>query len=144
MLPMSSLGMPGAVPGMQVAAQPQQAGGLVSFASTGIPGLNGGYAYPPGSEMASFLDNLNGTVASASHAPDGSSIIAWANGLAQQAAIRQQQQAQLQAQQAQAAAAQAASAGDSLMQMLQDLLNMLMSKVAAKNGTAQNAPQQPA
>lgn len=36
------------------------------FTYTGIAGLDGGYAYAPGSGMCQFLDNLNGTMANAS------------------------------------------------------------------------------
>lgn len=137
MLPMSSLSPAmSAIPGGAQMAAPQPAGGMVSFASTGIPGLTGGYAYPPGSEMSNFLDGLNGTVAAATRGPDGSSVIAWAQALAQQAALRQQQAAQAAAQRAQeAAAAQAQAAtsgGTDLIQMLQTLLSMLTSQLAAK------------
>jgi hypothetical protein len=107
MLPMSSLPnatMPG-FPGMPQALPPQ-ANMMHSFAGSGIPNFNGGFAYPPGSEMAQFLDHLNGTVASATRGPDGGSVLNWATGLAQQAAMRQQAALQ----QAQAAAAQAAEA----------------------------------
>jgi hypothetical protein len=133
---MSSLSGLSSIPPTLQAAPTQQPGSLVSFGSMGVPGLNGGYAYPPGSEMASFMDSINSTVAAATVAPDGSSdILTWANGLAQQAALRQQQQAQ----QAQALAAQSAAAGgdsgNNMMQMLQSLLSMLISQLSSQNGT---------
>ena len=60
-----------------------------NFTTTGIPSLSGsGYAYPPGSEMNRFLDGLNQTTAAASTGPNGQSVIAWAQGLADQAAQR--------------------------------------------------------
>jgi hypothetical protein len=39
------------------------------FTYTGIPGLSGGYAYPPGSYMTRFMDQLNNTLANASMMP---------------------------------------------------------------------------
>jgi hypothetical protein len=64
-----------------------KAGPMMShFASTGVPGLTGGFAYPPGSDMASFMDNINNTVTAATRGPNGGSVVDWANGLAAQAA----------------------------------------------------------
>lgn len=37
-----------------------------NYSTFGVPGLTGGYAYPPGSEMAKFMDGINNTVAAAS------------------------------------------------------------------------------
>ena len=78
-----------------------------NYAQTGIASISGsGYAYPPGSTMASFMDNINNTVASCSAGPNGGSIIDWANGLVQQAKLRQQMQAAAQQQALEAQAAQ--------------------------------------
>jgi len=56
--------------------------------------------------MTSFMDNINNTVAAACAGPSGGSIIDWANGLVQQAQLRQQMQAAAQQQALQAEAAQ--------------------------------------
>lgn len=59
-----------------------------SYSQTGIPGLNGGYAYAPGSPMTQFMDNLNTTTKSAT-----GDVLTWANGLLYQAQQRKQAQA---------------------------------------------------
>jgi hypothetical protein len=41
------------------------------FSYTGVPSLTGGYAYPPGSPMTLFMDQLNASVANASSAASG-------------------------------------------------------------------------
>lgn len=112
------------------------------FSASGIGNLGGGgYAYTPGSEMTRFMDDLNGRVSAATKAPDGvSSVIDWANGLAQQAALRKQQQALMAQQmgglQALMGASGGASAGgaNSPQQLLQMLLSMLMSKLQPSQG----------
>lgn|GEM_PF-4904571 len=78
-----------------------------NYAKTGVTSITGnGYAYPPSSSMTSFMDNINNTVAAACAGPSGGSIIDWANGLVQQAQLRQQMQAAAQQQALQAEAAQ--------------------------------------
>ncbi len=103
------------------------------YSSTGIPSLDGqSYAYPPGSPMTSFMDDLNSRVGLATKSPDGSSdVMTWANGLVMQAQLRKQQQQALMAQQLQAGATGSASASgaSSIGQMLQMLMSMLMSQL---------------
>jgi hypothetical protein len=43
------------------------------YSYTGIQGLDGGYAYPPGSYMTQFMDQINNTMANASMMPSTSS-----------------------------------------------------------------------
>ena len=74
---MSSMGMGGS---------PVQA--VTHYSLTGIPGMAGGYAYPPGSEMTRFMDSINAVVSQASAGPYGGSIVDWAQGLATQAALK--------------------------------------------------------
>ncbi|MCE3235852.1 MAG: hypothetical protein K0Q50_2032 [Vampirovibrio sp.] len=118
--------------GMMPATPMQQ---FSQFAATGIGTLDGtGYAYTPGSEMTKFMDDINNKVALATRAPDGvSSVVDWANGLAQQAALRKQQQQALMAQQMGAMQSfmggSSAGGATSAQQMMQMLLSMLMSKL---------------
>lgn len=65
-----------------------------NYTSTGIAGLTGGYAYPPGSTMTQFLDSVNNTAAAAMVGPNGQDVVSWANGLAQQQQARKMAQAQ--------------------------------------------------
>lgn len=57
-------------------------GGFSQFNNTGVPGMMGGDAYPPGSSMTGFMDDLNNQVASATRGPNGESVLDWANNLA--------------------------------------------------------------
>lgn len=85
-----------------------------NYSATGIPGLNGGYAYAPGTSMAQFMDGVNATTSMATQMPGGQSIIGWATGLAQQQQARnaaQAYQASQQAAQAQMAMANAFGGG---------------------------------
>jgi len=61
---------------------------VTHYSITGIPGMGGGYAYPPGSEMTRFMDSINAVVSQASAGPYGGSIVDWAQGLATQAALK--------------------------------------------------------
>jgi hypothetical protein len=61
---------------------------VTHYSLTGIPGMAGGYAYPPGSEMTRFMDSINSVVSQASAGPYGGSIVDWAQGLATQAALK--------------------------------------------------------
>lgn len=55
---------------------------LSNYTQTGIAGVDGGYAYPPGSSMVQFRDNINNTAAAACMSPDGTqSVMDWANNL---------------------------------------------------------------
>lgn len=138
MLPtMSNMGLQSAM-GMQTANfMPAPALGVTSptqFSATGIPTLDGqSYAYPPGSPMTSFMDDINNRVSLATRSPDGvTDITTWANGLVLQAQQRKQQQQALLAQQMGlqgAAGSGAASGAGGMGQMLQMLLSMLMSQV---------------
>ncbi|WP_373531811.1 hypothetical protein [Vampirovibrio sp.] len=92
-----------------------------SFNANGIPGLTGGYAYPPGSSMTQFMDNINGITASATRGADGQDVISWANGLAQQAAQRKQQGAAV----GQQNPAVGGAAGNPMEQILQMLMMLL-------------------
>lgn len=138
MLPtMSNLGLQSAA-GMQASNfVPAPALGVTNptqFSATGIPALDGqSYAYPPGSPMTSFMDDINNRVSLATRSPDGTTdITTWANGLALQAQQRKQQQQALLAQQMGlqgAAGSGAASGAGGMGQMLQMLLSMLMSQI---------------
>lgn len=128
-----STGLQGYQPTMGAATLPAS-----QFAATGIPSLDGSaYAYAPGSEMTSFLDNLNNSVGAATKGPDGvTSVMDWANGLAQQAALRKQQQALI-AQQMQAltgATGGSATGGASNpLQMLQMMFSMLLTQMQGQS-----------
>lgn len=76
---MPPMGMPGMGQGMgQGMMPPGGMGGQMmpgmsmgysqrtQYTMTGITGLNGGFAYEPGSGMCQFMDNLNNTMANAS------------------------------------------------------------------------------
>lgn len=97
------------------------------FNATGIPGLTGGYAYPPGSSMTQFMDNVNGLAGRATRMDNGQDVVSWANGLAQQAQLRKQ--AELQQQQSMAGAAGGGS--DAITQLFQ-MLMMMMSSIGQK------------
>jgi hypothetical protein len=109
-----------------------------SFASTGIPDLTGtGYAYPPGSEMTSFMDSINNEMAAAMVAPDGSTdIMTWANGLAQQAALEQQQAAAQTSTTSTTGTTDSTSSMSSMLQMLQSMLSELISQYAGQSSTS--------
>lgn len=57
-------------------------GGFSQFSNTGVPGMMGGYAYPPGSEMTRFMDSMNNHVAAVTKGPNGESVVDWAKNLA--------------------------------------------------------------
>jgi len=104
-----------------------------SFTQSGIPNATGtGYAYPPGSDMVSFMDNLNNTVAAAGSGPTGGSVMDWANGLLMQSKQRQamQQQAALMGAGGLGAGGMGGGMGggvSGLMQMYQMLMSMMSS-----------------
>jgi hypothetical protein len=53
------------------------------YTQTGMSDMNGGYAYPPGSEMCVFVDGINSQVAKVCRSPDGHGSVAdWAKRLA--------------------------------------------------------------
>lgn len=96
-----------------------------NFTQTGIVNAAGnGYAYPPGSDMAQFMDGINNTVAQACLAPNGQDVTTWANELAQQA--QQEQAAQQQQLASMGGSTGSTSSSNPLAQMMQ-LYEMLMS-----------------
>lgn len=108
-----------------------------NFYQTGIASLTGGYAYPPGSDMVKFMDDINNTVAAASSGPSGGSIVDWANGLAAQAQQRQALAAQQAAASASSMMGGAGGTGgglSGLMQMYQMLMSM-MGSLQGQSGT---------
>ena len=102
---------------------------LTSYTQTGIQSANGsGYAYPPGSDMCQFMDNINNTTAQACLSPDGTeSVMTWANNLAQQAAATS----------ASAGTSTGATpSGSSMTQMLSTLMTMLESMMGGSTGAS--------
>lgn len=99
---------------------------ISSFSTTGVPGLAGGYAYPPGSDMTKFMDNINQTVAAADQGPGGVSVVDWANGLAAQAAQRKAAAAANPL-----AALTSATGGTAGASSLPQMFQMLMSLIAS-------------
>lgn len=95
------------------------------YSSTGVPGLNGGYAYPPGSPMTQFMDNLNTTTKAAT-----GDVMTWANGLLYQAQQRKQAQAMAMMT---ATPTTASGSSDKIAQIMQLMLTMLAA-LAEKKG----------
>jgi hypothetical protein len=82
MNPMSMMSPMGGITGMGGSTMGYQA----NYTLNGVPGIGGGYAYPPGSDMCKFMDGINQTVNNACASPTGQgSVMDWANGLAMQA-----------------------------------------------------------
>jgi hypothetical protein len=112
-----------------------QPASISNFASTGVPGMTGGFAYPPGSSMTTFMDTINNTVSAATRGPNGVSVVGWANGLAAQAAQRKAQAAATAAAtvgSATGTAAAGSSGAPNISQIFQMLLTMLASMKGAK------------
>lgn len=95
-------------------------GGFSQFSATGVPGMNGGYAYPPGSAMTQFMDSINNTVAIATAGPGGGSIVDWARSLA----AGQNQSAGV--------GPQSAASGGGMGGLLTQIVTMLMQIISAK------------
>lgn len=76
------------MPGMPTGGRSQMYS-TPGFTQTGVPGLGGGYAFPPGSQMCIFMDGLNQTVRAANVSPTGQGdVISWAQGLAAKSKAR--------------------------------------------------------
>ena len=109
----------------------QPAGGS-QFSKTGVPGLNGGPSYPPGSDMTKFMDGLNNEVSSVTKGPNGESVVDWAKNLAAHSKGQVNPQS---------AAANSPSGGQLLSLMLADLMQQAMLKLKGKGGNADNQGQ---
>lgn len=99
---------------------------FTNYTQTGIPGVSGGYAYPPGSPMSQFMDGVNNTAIQATRGPSGENVVSWATNLAQQAQARKQATGTSLVSGTGGSAA-AGSSGGALMQVLQTLMTMLAS-----------------
>ena len=97
------------------------------YNATGIPGLTGGYAYPPGSSMTQFMDNVSSLAGRATRLENGQDVVSWANGLAQQAQIRKQAQLQQQSTLAGMMGGAGATGDNPMMQIFQLLMTMMAS-----------------
>jgi hypothetical protein len=97
---------------------------MTSYNATGIPGLTGGYAYPPGSSMTQFMDGITGMANQATFSgANGQDTVSWAMGLAQQA------QANKQAQMNSGGSGSANGGNASISQIMQALMSIMSSLI---------------
>ncbi len=127
-------------PGAQAPSTPNA--GTSNFSQTGIPGLDGQYAYAPGSHMTTFIDDLNNRMSKAT-----SGVLEWANGLqAQQAARQASMQSASNTQQNGGMMPAPTVGGDSSMQsfssMLMFMLPFLSVFMSFINSTGNGNPEQ--
>lgn len=120
-------------------------GGGSQFNKTGIPGMNGGPSYPPGSPMTQFMDGLNNQIASVTSGPNGGGVVDWAKSLAagakQPTSAPQSQGGQPQVPSTGStgsAGSGAPSGGQLLALMLADLMEQAMLKLKGQGGNAKN------
>lgn len=122
-------------------------GGFSQFNKTGVPGLMGGSAYPPGSSMTSMMDDLNNQVASVTKGPNGENVVDWAKNLAagQAQGSKMPSNQGVQSQQASrgntgSLAANSPSGGQLTLLLLADALEQVVQKL--KGGKGKNTQNQ--
>ncbi len=110
-------------------------GGFSNYAGTGIqlPG-GGGYAYPPGSDMARFMDGINNQAVGATQGPNGGSVVDWAQSLS-----AQQQGGQMQSPQGGTGGSSGGGSSESLGQLLGFMISMLGEALKKKKSGGESS-----